>query len=432
MRDRGLDPSAQFLPGAGPVVVAFSGGSDSVCLLHQVRSVRTRRPLLAVHIDHDLDRGSAERADKAFGLAANMGVSCKIERVKVRRSGSLEANARHARYAALRRHIQPGGVLLTGHHADDLAETMILRLLRGAGLGGLSGIPRQRVFHDGWLIRPLLSWSRAEILDYLKSHDLDWISDPANDLLAMDRNFIRHEVLPLLKPRFPGAVRAINRSAQLNHAARESLKTMTAADLGRARRSGQRLHWPTLAAFDWFRRSEAIRSWCLELGHVPPPGPRLEEFLRQVEVGAGDRVPEMEWATARMRRWRDCLWLEHRQHDESLPWSLRWDGQGTLTLPGRSGQLIMTGPAASARSDLRVCSGQPGEKIRLPGHSIHRRVKDLMLELGIPPWQRAHWPRIYQGEKLLAVGQLWLDAHFVQDLRNSGQTLDWRTRLFRP
>lgn len=432
MPDIGLDPSAQALPGSGPVIVAFSGGSDSVCLLHQVRSTSISRNLLAVHVDHGLDCGSARRARRALELASDMGVHCEIECVKVRRSGSLEANARDARYAALTRHMQPDSVLLTGHHADDLAETMILRLLRGAGPGGLAGIPRQRVFHDGWLARPLLSWDRARILDYLNRHHLDWISDPANDLLAMDRNFIRHEVLPVLKPRFPGAVRAINRSADLNRAAVESFNALARADLSNARRTGHRLHWPSLAGLDRFRRSEAVRRWCLELGHPPPPGPRLEEFLRQVQAGAGDRVPQVQWGDTCLRRWRDYLWLERLERTELSAWCLSWNGEASLQLPGASGQLAMIGRMASSKLALSVCSGKHGEKIALPGHSIHHRVKDLMLDLGIPPWQRALWPRIYNEKRLLAVGDLWLDVQFARDLHTTGRSLDWQTTLFRP
>ena len=112
------------------------------------------------------------------------------------RSGSIEANARHARYAALANHLPPDGLLMTAHQANDVAETMILRLLRGSGPGGLAGIPRLRRFAGGWLIRPLLDWTRTRILDYLAEHRLDWIQDPANELLAMDRNFVRHEIMP--------------------------------------------------------------------------------------------------------------------------------------------------------------------------------------------------------------------------------------------
>lgn len=425
-----LDPAPEALPGSGPVILAFSGGGDSVCLLHQFHRLTQTRGLLAVHVDHGLDHGSAKRAARAVALAASAGVDCQIERVKVRRSGSLEANARHARYAALAGYMHLDGVLLTAHHADDLAETMILRLLRGAGPGGLAGIPRQRRFGAGWLVRPLLGWSRPEILEYLETHALDWISDPANDLPAMDRNFIRHEILPLLKNRFPGAVTAINRSAALNRAALVSLNALAARDLDQARRSGARLHWPSLAQLDPFRRSEAVRRWCLERGYPPPPGPRLDEFLRQVDSSARDRLPQMRWGKACIRYWHDCLWLEAQGRQQPEPWRLSWDGRDALDLPDPSGRLELVGPGPHPVLDLDVRSGQPGEKIRLAERSGHRQVKDLMLQHGVPPWQRPLWPRLYSGDRLVAVGERWLDADFAGLLGQTGLRLEWQSDLF--
>lgn len=432
MSQPGLDPSLDALPGSGPVTVAFSGGGDSVCLLHQVRNLARTRGLLAVHVDHGLDRGSAGRAVRAVELAAGLGVDCCVEQVKVRRSGSLEANARHARYQALARHLADGSVLLTGHHADDLAETMILRLLRGAGPGGLSGIPRQRRFERGWLIRPLLGWNRAAITRYLAHHNLAWISDPANDLAAMDRNFIRHEILPLLKTRFPGAIGAINRSAALNRAALRTLNALAAEDVGRARRSGARLHWPTLAELDPFRRSEAIRGWCLDLGHAPPPGPRLDEFLRQVAVAAVDRTPQMRWDGTCLRYWRDWLWLDNWSSRDAPSWRLSWSGVGAIDLPEPSGRLQLLGASTFEAEDLSVQAARPGERIALPGRACRHRVKDLMLELGVPPWQRTHWPRLYHDGQLVAVGDRWLDVDFAQHLRHHGLQLTWQSKLFQP
>ncbi len=413
-------------------MLAFSGGGDSVCLLHQARCLIGVRELLAVHVDHGLDRDSPRRADRARELAAQLGVSCRVETVSVPRAGSIEAQARRARYAALSRHLGPGGVLLTAHHADDVAETMLLRLLRGAGLGGLSGIARQRTFAGGYLVRPLLGWTRAAIERYLAHHRLDWINDPANALTTLDRNYIRHAILPLLKSRFPGAVGAINRSARLNQAALKTLAPLIQQDLAEARRPGARLDWSGLDALDDFRRTEAIRLWCLEQGHAPPPGPRLDELLRQVASCADDCVPQIRWDGACLRFWRQCLWLENLDSQAAPSWCLSWGGQAALALPPPSGSLSLQGEARLAFPDLSVRSAQAGERIRLPGRACHHRIKQLMQARGIPPWQRAHWPRLYSGERLLAVGNLWLDAAFADQLDRAGLRLDWDSPLYRP
>ena len=427
-----LEPSLDALPGSGPVVLAFSGGGDSICLLHQAHGLTQNRGLIAVHVDHGLDHGSAERATGAMELAAGLGVDCRIERVKVQRSGSLEANARVARYAALARHIGADGVLLTAHHADDLAETMILRLLRGAGIAGLGGIPRQRRFAGGWLVRPLLNWDRAAIERYLHEHELDWISDPANDLPTLDRNFIRHEVLPLLKTRFPGAIGAINRSAELQRAALHSLNAIAVEDLAQAQPSSRRVHYASLARLDPFRRSEAVRLWCIQQGLAPPPGARLDEFLRQAQVCAEDRLPELRWGTACMRCWREWLWLDSDCPAPAESWQLDWREGLEIALPSPCGRLELDGPAEGLPRGLSVGPGQPGDRIRLHIGSGRRRVKNLMQELGIPPWQRALWPRLYQDARLVAVGDRWLDPDFAGLLRQNRLRLVWRSDLFHP
>lgn len=427
-----LKPSLDALPGTGPVVLAFSGGGDSVCLLHQAHRLTQDRGLIAVHVDHGLDHGSAGRATSAMELAAGLGVDCRIERVKVRRSGCLEANARQARYAALAEHVPADGVLLTAHHADDLAETMILRLLRGAGIAGLAGIPRQRRFGHGWLVRPLLNWDRAGIKRYLREHELDWISDPANELSTLDRNFIRHEVLPLLRTRFPGAVGAINRSAELHRAALQSLNALAVEDLAEAMPCSTRVHYPSLARLDPFRRSEAVRMWCIQQSLAPPPGARLDEFLRQAQVCAEDRVPELRWGAACMRYWGEWLWLDPDCAATTGAWQLDWDDGRALSLPACCGHLELVGPGERRPSALSVRSGQPGERIRLHAAGGHRRVKNLMQEFGIPPWQRALWPRLYQDARLVAVGDRWIDLDFASLLGQNRLRLVWRSDLFRP
>ncbi|MGY6554496.1 MAG: tRNA lysidine(34) synthetase TilS [Wenzhouxiangella sp.] len=428
----GLDPELDALPGTGPVVIAFSGGGDSVCLLDQLKALGNTRRLLAVHVDHGLDHGSARRAAKALDLAAAAAVECLVERVSVRRSGSIEANARQARYAALGRHVPAGGCLVTAHHADDQAETMILRLLRGAGPGGLSGIPRRRRFGLGWLVRPLLSWSRAQILAYLEENQLAWISDPANEMLALDRNFIRHEVLPLITTRFPGAVKAVNRSAELNRAALTSLNEIAAQDLARARRDDARLDWSSLAPLDDFRCAEAIRQWCIRSACPPPPGSQLDEFLRQLRTSRPDRQPQLRWEHLVMRCWRNALWLEPVINTHALPWSLPWSGEDAIELPGPSGRFGVQRGGLSPNGAMQLRSGGTGERIRLPGQSMHRPVQQLMAESGIPPWQREHWPRLYRGSQLLALGDRWLDADFKQELAACAAELCWSTELYRP
>ncbi len=425
-----LEPELDNWPGSGDVIVAFSGGPDSACLLHLISQSESQRRVTAVHIDHGLDSGSARRAEQAATMAERMGMGCVIERIHVKRSGSVEANARKARYQALSQHVSKGDVLVTAHHADDNAETLLLRLLRGSGVGGLGGIPWQRDFARGHLIRPLLRFRRSQVEAYLETHRIASIHDPANDLLSLDRNFLRHEVLPLFKERFPGFVEAFNRSARLNRAAAEAIRTITSSNIRKAQRTGPRLDLSSLSGQSAFALAETIRAWCLEHQVEPPPGHQLEEFVSQVRDAGPDRQPMLEWGQVSVHRHRDSLWLVKHQTQTS-PWEVEWDGQGLLELPGDCGTIKFSTPLPESLSahKMRVCSGGLGEKLRVHTLSGHRAVKKLLSEAGVPPWHRQLWPRLWLGGELVALGDRWFDSAFKKQLEDQRIDLIWTSPM---
>lgn len=425
---RGLDPCLAAWPGAGSIVVAFSGGPDSACLLHLLAEQNPTRPVQAIHVDHGLDRGSRQRAARAKEMAEALDIPCRVERVQVRRSGSIEANARHARYEVLMRHIGSGDVLLTAHHADDVAETLLLRLLRGSGPGGLGGIPGQRRFGGGHLIRPLLGWRREEIQAYLDRHQVISIRDPANDLVSLDRNFLRHEILPLLRGRFPGCVQAFSRTARLNRAAGEVLAQLADSDLERIEALGPCLPLEALCKLEPFHRAEVIRRWCLRHDRTPPPGQRLDEFMRQIDHAAADRQPILDWEEGRLQRHGAGIWLRSPARAQ-VAWRLRWDGADVLQLPEPSGSLRFSAPPP--RFELSVRSGSQGERLRLHPNSGRRPVKKILAEAGVPPWQRNEWPRIWRDNRLVALGDRWLDPAFSRLLQEHGVQLFWHSELRR-
>jgi len=423
-----LDPALVNWPGQGEIVVAFSGGPDSACLLHLLANSSRRRDLKAVHVDHGLDRGSARRSEQAQSIAKQMGVRCFVERVQVRRAGSIEANARHARYAALKQHLEVDSVLVTAHHANDVAETMLLRLLRGSGPAGLAGIPAQRPFGQGHLVRPLLAIRKEQIQGYLEQHGIASIRDPANDLVSLDRNFLRHEVLPLLQEHFPGFVQAFARSARLNRSASTILANLAKADFTRAEQAGPRLDLDCLTGLSDFGLAEAVRHWCIHHSKSPPPGPRLDEFVRQVKRAGTDRQPALDWDDGRLQRYGGSLWLQPAAPIQS-GWTFSWDGKASLELPEPAGTLSFSSSPKGLR--LRVCSGQPGDKLRPAGSSGRRPVKKLLAEAGVPPWLRTLWPRIWSDGQLVALGDRWMDPQFANQLREQGCRLQWNSDLSR-
>lgn len=419
-----IDPTT--LPGRGRVIVAFSGGPDSVCLLHRLVHGDLGRDIVCIHVDHGLDPDSGERAEVAAEIAAGLGVECRIVRIDVGQAQGRgpEARARDARYRALEELVGPGDVLVTAHHADDQAETVLLRLLRGAGPEGLSGIPATRRFGAGWLARPLLEWQRADIERWLERNDLACIRDPANDCPDFDRNHLRHTVLPRLRERWPGVDAALRRSARLCRGAADFVASQVASDLQVASGPDDTLDLSRLSEESAYYRGVAIRAWCIRRGVEPPPGRRLEAFLDQLAQARSDRCPELRWGAHELRCWDKRLWLDSGS-SASTDWALSWDGSAPLQLPGELGTLELQG-AAGARLALEVRSGKPGDSLQPAGDAHHRDCKRLLADAGVPPWQRDCWPRLWLDGRLVALGTLWRTIEFDRLLDQRGQSLVWK------
>lgn len=411
------------LPGRGRVLIAFSGGPDSVCLLHRLLRVRIERPLLALHIDHGLDADSSERARQAHSIAQSMGVECRTLTIRVSAGRGPEEAARKARYAALEEQLEADETLLTGHHADDQIETVLMRLLRGAGPEGLAGIPACRRFGRGWLVRPLIDWRREQIEEWIQDHGLACIRDPANESGTFDRNHVRHQLLPAIASRWPGYAESILRSARLCAGAAETIRHHSQADLERAITAHGSLDMTTMPERSDYELGALIHVWCLQRAVPPPPGRSLEAFIDQLRHGAADRQPTLRWDSQVLRLWRRQLWLEPDLR-QLQAWQRGWDGTGSLDLPEPLGQLRFSGPESPRMPDLEVRSGVPGERIRTSaGH--HGKVSQLLAEAGIPPWRRHLWPRVWQQGKLVALGDRWLAPDFARQLQARGQRLRW-------
>ncbi len=411
------------LPGRGRVIVAFSGGPDSVCLLYRLTRAALERGIECVHIDHGLDPESAQRANRAVAIADGLGVPCRIIRIEVSAGSGPEAAARDARYRALEALVGPGEVLVTAHHADDQVETVLLRLIRGAGPEGLSGIPALRRFARGWLARPLLDCTRAGIEHCIERNGLDCIRDPANECLDFDRNQLRHKVLPGLRRRWPGVETALRRSARLCGDAAGFIRRHVEADLAAAYGPRDVLALDGLADDSHYYRAETIRSWCLHNGCEPPPGRRLDTFVEQLRSARSDRCPELRWSGRVLRFWRGRVWLESALTPAD-PWSLRWDGRQPIELPHGLGRMELTGSGKAPRG-LEIRSGREGESLRPAGDAHHRACKRLLAAAGIPPWRRHQWPRLWLDGRLVALGAHWLTAEFEALLRRRRLSLHW-------
>ncbi|HTY49000.1 MAG TPA: tRNA lysidine(34) synthetase TilS [Steroidobacteraceae bacterium] len=397
--------------------VAFSGGADSTALLAALAARRaTRSRLRAVYVDHGLHPDSTQWARHCERTARALGVRFEAHAVHVPRAGSLEAAAREARYALLRTRLRAGELLLTAHHADDQLETLLLQLLRGAGLPGLAAMPAAAAFGPGELLRPLLPVRHAQLLAWVRARGLSFLEDPSNADAAPDRNFLRLHVLPPLLARFPGAAAAVARSARHAAEAQRLLSALARADAVQAA-DGAALAVPRLRMLPPERRRNLLREWIAASGHVLPDARRLGELATTVLDARADANPEVAWGHSVVRREGGRLFLGRRGRMPPLePVRWRWRAQQPLVLPQGTLALVAAahGPIDLARlpAVVRVQGRHGGERLRPRAEGPSRTLKSLLQQARLTPSERAAVPLVFAGTRLLAVGDLWVDAAF--------------------
>lgn len=279
--------------------VGLSGGCDSLVLLHLLAGLGLGNRLQALHVHHGLSPHADRWAEFCAEQCRRLGVAFSLERVSVERNSGLglEAAARAARYAAFAR--CAGDALLLGHHQGDQAETLLFNLLRGAGVAGVAAIPEDRSLDRLRILRPLLTVSRTEIEAYARAHGLAWIDDESNADTRLTRNFLRHEVLPLLGGRFSGVERNLARAAGHFSEADALLGELARSDW-QAAADGDALRLAQLRQLSVPRLKNLLRLRLRELGWHAPAAERLEEFARQLQTAGPDRHPELDLEEGRM------------------------------------------------------------------------------------------------------------------------------------
>ncbi len=292
--------------------VAFSGGADSTALLAALARVRRAGlKVRAVHVDHQLRPDAARWSAHCRRRARELGIPLEVRRIVVPRprGASPEAAARLARYAALAQALRPQEILLTAHQQEDQLETVLLQLLRGAGVAGLAAMPASAPFARGRLVRPLLEIPGAQLRAWLRARGLDWVEDDSNADERFDRNYLRRRVLPALRARWPAAAATVARSARHLAEAQQLLDALGTVDAAGAQ-VGAALSVPLLRRLDPARRRNALRHWITSAGFPVPPARRLEEIAAKVLAARADRHPFVEWSGVRVRRHAQLLHLE--------------------------------------------------------------------------------------------------------------------------
>ncbi len=420
---------------SGALCVALSGGLDSVVLLEALARElpsQGRWRLRAAHVDHALYADSASWDRACAERSARLDVPYESVRVAVPRirGESLEAAARAARYEVLARRLQPGEILLTAHHADDQLETMLLALIRGAGLAGLAAMPDIVPFAGGWHARPLLSFSRSALEAWARAASLDWLDDPANRELRFDRNYLRVRVVPELRRRWPAITARAVRSARHLGEAHTLLDELAIEDLKRAA-CGRSLSLAVLGGMSPGRRRNLLRAW-LRFRDLPAPASRVLAALEHDMLrSATDRCPVSRWSGAEVRRHRQLLYAMQPLGPPPGSAQLSWDWREPAVLPAALGQLRLIAcdrrglALARLPPELRIGFRVGGERLRAAGRAHHRPLKKWLQELGVLPWYRDRIPLLYAGESLLAVADRLIAEEFAAAEGEESLSIVW-------
>jgi len=411
--------------GSQSFCIAYSGGMDSHVLLHALMTLRRANPamqLKAIHINHALNPKAAQWAEHCQRVCHDLDLEYAEKTIDAclppGNKQSPEAYAREERYKAFSESLQENECLLTAHHKDDQAETLLLQLFRGAGPKGLSSMPMQMPLAKGQLLRPLLPFTREELETYAKHHKLNWIEDDSNTNTDFDRNYIRHELIPIIHKRWPAATETISRTA--NHCADASELLDQLADQDYQSNKGtttNTLSVPKLLALAPERQSNVLRYW-LRLSNLPTPSQnKISQIQQTVLKSKPDATPEVKWKGGEVRRFQNEIYAMTPLPDFDSNTSLKWDLKQRLILPANLGSLTFK-PAKqteNAPTHLTIKFRQGGERCQLPNRKGTHSLKKLFQEWNIPTWQRDRIPLIYQDKILVAIPGYYTNDAFVHE-----------------
>ena len=437
--------------------VALSGGIDSTALLAALAELRLEGlQVRAVHVNHGLHPNAKRWSAHCRKLARRLGVPLKVLTVTVarQRGGSLEEAARVARYRCFAGQLRSGETLLTAHTQDDQLETVLLQLFRGCGLPGLAAMPAVAPLGPGWLARPLLGCARAQLEAWVRGRELGWIEDDTNLDERFDRNYLRRQVLPAVRQRWPGIGAAVARSARHAAEAHGLLTVLGRVDLERAS-DGASLSVKALRALPPDRRRNVLRLWIAAGGRTLPDARRLQEIAGPLIDARADAHPQVEWDMASAAEPKNTRRIIVARHADVLSLAesgpvldsgarataadvqaaqLAWDWRQSsrCTLPD-GGALELTperhGPIDldALPSPLAVTWRRGGERLRVRRGGPRRALKSLLQEAHVPLAERARLPLLLAEGALIAAADLWIDesVRAPAEARHRGR-LVWR------
>jgi tRNA(Ile)-lysidine synthase len=437
------------------IAVALSGGLDSMVLLHLARAWAHERavPLFAFHVHHGLSTNADNWLAHCERACAGLGVAFDHRRVTVAMDKSgVEQAARKQRYAALGEMCQAHGVtlLLTAHHLDDQAETVLLQLLRGSGTAGLSGMDSANraptLLGDGQIVmaRPLLQVARAELEEHARSQGISWVDDESNLDTRYARNALRHQVMPALAQAFPGFQQRVARSAAHAQSAQRLLNELAAQDLA-ACLDGDALDLSRVRPLGADRINNLLRYWFGTRGIRMPSTSWLEQMAAQVQGAREDAQLRVTHPECEIRRHRDHLYITPRLPDlagmrdrddigvlHREGHTFNWRGEASMDFPDYGGALHFerAGQGLDAawlrQRPLRIDFRQGGEQLKPAPNRPTRSLKAHYQSLGVPAWERERLPVVFAGTDLLFAAGIGMDCKHMRSGDGDLLVLRWQ------
>ena len=435
----------QSMPRCRSLLVGFSGGLDSSVLLHGLHQLSEQADfpwsLRALHINHGMqsDAGNWQRHCERSCEELNIDLAVADVRADFGESlprTDVENAARKVRYQAFENNLQADEALLLAHHLDDQMETLMLRLLRGAGIKGLAGIPVTRPLGQGFLYRPLLGFERQQLAEYASAHALRWLQDQSNEDEQFDRNFIRHTLLPSIASRWAGYRDSWSKTATLAAESQGLLAELAAIDLGNMateRHSVIRLE--PLLALSNARQRNLLRHWLSEIG-VPELGwNRLQQLSNEVLRADAGSGASLHGNGFQIRRYQQKLYALKDVPELDPASELHWDTRQAqaFVLPD-NGSLhprptTGSGLAFPQGGGLQIRYRQGGESCQLVGRP-NKSLKKLLQEHEIEPWLRNRMPLLYIEDALVCIPGIGVAEQFAAKADEPAMQINWHSPDF--
>jgi tRNA(Ile)-lysidine synthase len=399
-------------------LIAYSGGMDSHVLLHSMNNLCEQNPLLkirAIHVHHGLSVNADSWVKHCTTVCEQLNIELIVKYVNVKSKSknkhSLESLARTLRYQEISKTIYADECLLTAHHINDQAETVLLQLFRGAGPKGLAAMPKYKNFAPGYFLRPLLEFNRKELHDYAIKNQLQWIEDESNENIGHDRNFVRHQLMPIIQQRWSGMLTTLTRSAEYCAQATDLLEVLAQQDYLLAKGSAPNtLSISHLITLGTNRCNNLIRHWLQKLNLSIPSSIKLQHVLNDVLLCRTDAQPCVHWDGVEIRRYRDDLYAMQPLSTIETEIAIQWNLTADLKLPHNLGILTPqslkdNGINIDANKNITVRFRHSGDKCKIKNREGSHSLKKIFQERGIPPWKRNRVPLIFQGEELVGIIQ---------------------------